>query len=179
MSNPFAGVGDADRSGTKRNAFFAPGKYLVEVVKFVTFVGAKGTKNYGQSLALAEFKVIEVLESVEDEEGEVVSNTEGQDLVTINVLGRLPNGELSEIGGYAMSRVKSFVAAAMGNVDDEDIDADTVYSLTQAGKLEYEGETIEYGEGEALKGTRLVATGKMNKKGTFCNIYWDYAGNAE
>lgn len=139
----FSGIKDAKTAGAGSNPTFTDGTYLLQVDKFSAWE-SKNPKNKGQGMVCVEGTVLETLRDTTDPQGRP-SLKPGVRGSWIRMLERGPNGSLTQKGEMNMERVKGFVAAAMGlDPADAPIDESVCEALTE-------------GDGESIKGIRLVA----------------------
>jgi len=161
--NFFSGIEATEREGSNKGSWFSDGTYLVELSKFMARESSHPDRE-GQHIAIVEATVLEVHRSTE------VSNNPGSKVAWFNVLERNNKGKLTTKGERAMGRIKNFAAAALGGVDDGAITSGVVGGLTEAVPED------SIGEGEALKGIKLLAdvvTNTSQKTGkSFTNVTW-------
>lgn len=111
----FANITDVDaENGSSKNEYPKDGEYIVEIDRHVY---NPATRN-GDTLAIVEFTVLEVLREEFNTDGTNLSHNKGARVAWFNKLSVIPRGpeagKLTEQGERGMKRLKGYLMQALG-----------------------------------------------------------------
>jgi hypothetical protein len=154
----FGGIDKVKREGAGRVPWLSKdGVYLYEVDKFIVKASEHPDRE-GQPTYIVEGSITQVIRGSEDSH----KAGESRSWIQNGELNRA--GNLTQKGERALGRVKNFIAAVLGGVEDADIDEEVCEGVAEGG-------------GEAIKGLKLVCnviTTVSKKTGkSFTNVTWD------
>lgn len=175
----FDSIANAEaRNDGGKNSWFKDGEYIVEVRRHSY---NPATRN-GDTLAIVEVVIVEVLRKAFDAEGNPISNTKGESVAWFNKLNLHPiTGEPTDAGKRGAERLKGYMVEVLGGrpagVTEEMVTPKVVMSL-----LGTEDEK-EAGEQTDVAGLKLYArayTTVSKKTGkSFTNVNWKALSDEE